>query len=216
MEALLNPDSKFMRAMSRIGDLLLLNLMFLITCVPIVTIGAACTAMYTLCFRFDTDRERGLIKSYFQAFRDNFKQATVLWLIILLCGATACINVYIFYSLSAVIPFVYVLFLILFVLVLLIAAYTFPLLSQFNNSNKATLKNALILCLAYLPRSIVIVVVNVFPFALLLVNFYMFLNAAFLWAAIYFSAAAYINSFLLKKVFAPYLPKEENETEEES
>lgn len=215
MEALLNPDSKFMRAMSRIGDLLLLNLMFLITCVPIVTIGAASTAMYTLCFRFDTDRERGLIKSYFQAFRDNFKQATVLWLIILLCGATACINVYIFYSLSAVVPFVYVLFLILFVLVLLIAAYAFPLLSQFNNSNKATLKNALILCLAYLPRSIVIVVVNVFPFALMLVNFYIFLNAAFLWAAIYFSAAAYINSFLLKKVFAPYLPKEENETEEE-
>ena len=97
MLSFLNPESKFMLAMSRIGDLLLLNLMFLISCVPIFTIGAASTAMYTLCFRFDTDREQGLIKSYLIAFRDNFKQATVIWLILLLCGVTACINAYIFY-----------------------------------------------------------------------------------------------------------------------
>lgn len=204
----LNPDSKFMRAMSRIGDLLLLNLMFLISCIPVITIGAASTAMYTLCFRFDTDRERGLIKSYFLAFRDNFKQATVLWLILLLCGVTACINIYIFYSLSGVIPFVYVLFLILFVLVLLIGSYVFPLLSQFDNRNLSTLKNAMVLSLGYLPRSILIVVINIFPFALLLWDIYLFLNAAFLWAGIYFAAGAYLNSVILKKVFAPYLPEE--------
>ena len=144
MLSFLNPESKFMLAMSRIGDLLLLNLMFLISCVPIFTIGAASTAMYTLCFRFDTDREQGLIKSYLIAFRDNFKQATVIWLILLLCGVTACINAYIFYVMSGVIPFLYVLFLLLLVLVIFIGSYAFPLLSQFDNTNKATLKNALI------------------------------------------------------------------------
>lgn len=215
MFSFLNPDSKFMLAMSRIGDLLLLNLMFLISCVPIFTIGAAITAMYTLCFRFDTDRERGLLKSYITAFRDNFKQATVIWLIILLCGVTACINAYIFYILSGVIPFLYVVFLILLVLVVLIASYAFPLLSQFDNTNKGTLKNALVLSLGYLPRSILVGAINVFPFALILVNFYLFLNTAFLWAAIYFSAAAYINSLLLKKVFAPYMPPEEEMEDEE-
>lgn len=213
MFSFLNPDSKFMRAMSRVGDLLLLNLMFLICCVPIFTIGAASTAMYTLCFRFDTVRETGLIKSYITAFRDNFKQATVIWLIILLCGITACINTYIFYILSGAIPYLFVLFLILFVIVLLVAGYAFPLLSQFDNSVKSTLKNSLVFCLGYLPRSIVITVVNVFPFALMLFNFYMFLHAAFLWAGIYFAAAAYINSFLLKKVFAPYTPEEHYEME---
>lgn len=214
MFSFLNPESKFMRAMSRIGDLLLLNLMFLISCVPIVTIGAASTAMYTLCFRFDTDRERGLIKSYFMAFKENFRQATVLWLIILLCGVTACINTYIFYSLSSLIPFLYVLFLILLVLVLLIAGYAFPLLSQFENKSFATLKNALILCLGYLPRSILVTAINIFPFVLVLVDFVTFFHAAFLWAGIYFASAAYINSLLLKKVFAPYLPQEEEEMEE--
>lgn len=216
MFSFLNPESKFMLAMSRIGDLLLLNLMFLISCVPIITIGAATTAMYTLCFRFDTDRERGLIKSYFIAFKDNFKQATILWLIILLCGATACINVYIFYIMSGVIPFLYVVFLILLVLVVLIASYTFPLVSQFQNGNMATLKNALILSLGYLPRSILVAVINLFPFGLLLFDFYLFLNTAFLWALIYFAAAAYLNSVILKKVFAPYLPEEEPIEEDEA
>lgn len=216
MFSFLNPESKFMLAMSRIGDLLLLNLMFLISCVPIITIGAASTAMYTLCFRFDTDRERGLIKSYFIAFKDNFKQATILWLIILLCGSTACINVYIFYIMSGVIPFLYVVFLILLVLVVLIAGYTFPLVSQFQNGNMATLKNALILSLGYLPRSILVAVLNLFPFGLLLFDFYLFLNAAFLWALIYFAAAAYLNSVILKKVFAPYMPEEEPIEEDEA
>lgn len=216
MFSFLNPESKFMTAMSRIGDLLLLNLMFLISCVPIITIGAASTAMYTLCFRFDTDRERGLIKSYFAAFKENFKQGTVLWLIILLCGATACINIYIFYIMSGVIPFLYVLFLFLLVLVILIASYTFPLISQFNNSNKSTLRNALILCLGYLPRSILIAGLNVLPFVMLLTNFYLFLNTAFIWISLYFSSAAYLNSILLKKVFAPYMPAEEPIEEDEA
>ena len=199
-----------MQAMSRIGDLLILNFFFLLTCVPIVTIGAASTALYTVCFRFGTDREAGVIKSYFRAFRENFRQATVLWLIILLCGCTAGINIFLFYSMSGAVRYLFILFVVLLVLVLLIGAYVFPLLSQFSNDNPSTLKNALILSLGYLPRSVVIAGLNVFPFALMVLNFYTFLQAAFLWAALYFSAAAYLNTVLLQKVFAPYL----NETEE--
>ena len=52
-----------------------------------------------------------------------------------------------------------------------------------------------------------------FPFALMVLDFYTFLQAAFLWAALYFSAAAYLNSLLLKKVFAPYLGENEEESE---
>lgn len=211
MQTLFSPDSKFMQAMSRIGDLLLLNVLFLFTCVPIITIGAACTAMYTVCFRFGSDRERGIIRSYFRAFRENFKQATVLWLIILLCGVTAGFNICLFNSISGSVRYAFILFAILFVMVLLIGAYTFPLLSQFDNDIRSTLKNALILSLGYLPRSVVIAALNVFPFVLMVLDFYAFLQAAFLWVALYFSTAAYLNTFLLKKVFAPYLGESEEE-----
>lgn len=210
MQAIFSPDSKFMQAMGRIGDLLVLNLLFLVSCVPIFTIGAAATALYTVCFRFGTDRERGLIRSYFEAFRDNFKQATALWLILLLCGGTAGFNTVLFYTMSGGMHFLFILFAALLVLVLLIGAMAFPLLSQFDNDLKSMLKNALILGLGYLPRTVAAAALNFFPFVLMFANFYLFLQTAFLWAALYFSSAAYLNSVLLKKVFRPYLeePKE--------
>ena len=61
--------------------------------VPGVTIGAAVTALYTVCFRFGTQRERGVLKSYFAAFRDNFRQSTAAWLTLLLCIGTAVMYV---------------------------------------------------------------------------------------------------------------------------
>lgn len=209
MQTLFSPNSKFMRAMSRIGDLLLLNFFFLLTCVPVVTIGAAVTALYTVCFRFETGRESGVIRSYFQAFRDNWKQATVLWLVLLLCGASACFNAYLFYCMAGVIRYAFILFLILFALVLLTGSYVFPLLSQFDNRTLPTLKNALALSLGYLPRSVLITALNIFPFVLLLTDLYTFFQAAFIWVALYFAAAAYLNAQLLKKVFVPYLGEEE-------
>lgn len=195
----------FMRMMSRVADLLLLNILFLLTSVPVITIGAASTALYTVCFRFETDREAGVVRSYFRAFRDNFKQATIIWLIVLLCGGTACCNAYLFYSLGGALRYAGLLFPLLFALALLAGSYAFPLLSQFDNGVMATLKNALALSLGYLPRSILIAALNIFPFAVLLCDVLLFFQTAFIWVAIYFSAAAYLNTILLKRVLCPYL-----------
>ena len=71
-------DSKFMQALSRIADLILLNLVFLVTCIPIFTIGAASAALYSVAFRLGTEREEGVFRCYFRAFRNNFKQGTIL------------------------------------------------------------------------------------------------------------------------------------------
>ena len=64
-------DSKFMQVMSRVADLIILNVIYLVTCLPVVTIGAASTALYTVCFRLGTAREGSLVKDYFRAFRDD-------------------------------------------------------------------------------------------------------------------------------------------------
>lgn len=208
-----SPDSMFMRIMSRVADLLILNVLFLITSVPVVTIGAASTALYTVCFRLGTDREAGTVKTYFSAFRDNFKQATPLWLLLLLCGGAAGFNTMLFYTVPGAARFACALFGILFIVVLFVHAYVFPMLSLFNSDNKSLLKNALILSLGYLPRSILAAALNILPLGCLLLNFYGFFQAGFVWIALYFSAAAYANTFILKKVFAPYL-REENKTED--
>lgn len=204
MGAFFSPDSKFMQAMARVYDLVILNLLFLLSCVPLITIGAASAALYTVCFRIGTDREQGIFRSYFQAFRENFRQGTILWLIAVVFFGAGIVNVFLFYSMEGPLHYLFLLMTALVVLELLIYSYAFPLISQFHNKNLPTLKNALFLSLGYLPRSLVIAVVNVFPLALALVDPYLFLQTGFLWAFLYFSAAAYINALLLKKVFAPY------------
>ena len=204
MGAFFSPDSKFMQAMARVYDLVILNLLFLLSCVPLITIGAASAALYTVCFRIGTDREQGIFHSYFQAFRENFRQGTILWLIAVVFFGAGIVNVFLFYSMEGPLHYLFLLMTALVVLELLIYSYAFPLISQFHNKNLPTLKNALFLSLGYLPRSLVIAVVNVFPLALDLVDPYLFLQTGFLWAFLYFSAAAYINALLLKKVFAPY------------
>ena len=204
MGAFFSPDSKFMQAMARVYDLVILNLLFLLSCVPLITIGTASAALYTVCFRIGTDREQGIFRSYFQAFRENFRQGTILWLIAVVFFCAGIVNVFLFYSMEGPLHYLFLLMTALVVLELLIYSYAFPLISQFHNKNLPTLKNALFLSLGYLPRSLVIAVVNVFPLALALVDPYLFLQTGFLWAFLYFSAAAYINALLLKKVFAPY------------
>ena len=205
MHKLFEPDSIVMRAMSRLCDLFFLNLIFLLSCIPVVTIGAAATALYTVCFRFDTEKESGIFKCYCRAFRENWKQATAVWLILLLCGGTACFNCFLFSSLSGAVRYASLLFAVLLALVLLTAAYVFPLTSQFDNSIMTTVKNAFALSVGYLPRSILVTVINILPFAILLTNLYLFFQTAFIWVTIYFAAGAYLNSRLLKTILDPYL-----------
>lgn len=209
---LFSPDSKFMRAMSMLGDLILLNLAFLLCCVPVVTIGAAAAALYTVAFRLVRGTEGHALVRFFSAFRQNLRRALPLWLLLLLAGTVAVLDIWIFAAFTGALRLVEIPFVLLLLLTLFTASYAFPLLSQFDNTVKGTLKNALALSLGYLPRTLVVTALNAFPFALLLFDVYLFLNAGFLWVFLWFSAAAFLNAKLLEKVFAPY--REEKKEDE--
>ncbi len=206
-----SPDSLFMRIMSRIGDLLILNVLFLLCSLPIVTIGASWTALCSVCFRFDTQREGKLLVTFFHSFRENFKQSTLLWMILLTVGAITAANAWIFYLLPGPLHYGFILFGAILVLVLITASLVFPLISQFSNDWRTTLKNGLLLGIGYLPRSLVLAALNTLPFACLFLNFYLFLQISFMWVALYFASAAYASTFLLRKVFAPYLTEEKEQ-----
>ena len=211
MRELFNPDSKFMRGMSRVGDLLLLNFFFLLTSLPIITIGAAITAMYTVCFRFGTDREMGTIKSYFRAFKENFKKATALWLGILFLILATGATVVLFILMPGWMHFLWIPFAIVFLLAVFVGLYVFPLLSQFENKISVTFKNALILSIAYLPRTVLMGLMVVFPLLILYQDLYIFLYCGFIFMTLYFSSITYLSSVLLKKVFKPYMEDSEEE-----
>lgn len=205
MQAFFSSDSKLMQAMGRIGDLVILNLLFFISCLPLFTIGAASAALYTVCFQMGTEKESGIFRTYVHAFRENFKQGTVVFLILALFLLAGFFDTLLLSSLAGWLRYGCILTAILLVLAVLMYSYAFPLLSQFSNGIRGTLKNALFLSLGYLPRSLLIAAVNVFPMALALLDLYLFLQMGFLWIFLYFSAAAYLSTLLLKKVFARYM-----------
>lgn len=206
MRFLFDPNSKIMQIISRFADLVVLNLVFFLTCLPIFTIGAANTALYDVVFRMDTEREGKMLSTYFHAFKANFKQSTLIWLLLLLFGAATYVNMVQFSAIGGTAGYLLFLAAMLVLMVLLLVfSYAFPLLSQFGNSTKETLRNALLLSIAHLPRSLMLLVINCFPWGLMLLNLYAFTQLGCLWFFLYFAAAAYWNSRLLDKVFRPYL-----------
>ncbi len=214
MGKLISHDSPIIQALSRIGDLILLNLVYLLTCLPVVTIGAATTSLYAVCFRLLNDRETGLLRTYFHAFRQNFKQATLIWIPALVLFADLILTIWLSLSHSGLSRYFSLLGLFMFVWIVMIFGYIFPLISQFDNKIRLVLRNALILSLGYLPRSLLITILNLIPFIVLLLNPYGFLGAGAIWITLYFATAAYLNTRLLQKVFAPFMP--DNPPSEES
>ena len=80
MHTLFNPENKFWNFMGKITDVACMSILWLITSLPIVTIGASTAAFYSFTLDAVQDAEGRVWSTYFSAFRENFRQATVLWL----------------------------------------------------------------------------------------------------------------------------------------
>jgi len=196
-----NIDSPFFQWLSKLADIMLLNILFIISSIPILTIGTAATALYDVTMRIARD-EGQVWRNYWKAFRSNFKQATLLWLVLLASGLTVGFC-FLFY-LNADIPgrgIGVVMTAVIFLLWAIISAWVFPFQARFENTIQRILKNALLCGLSYLPRSIAVAFINLLPILVLLVFPAVFFYLAFVWLLLWFSAAALINMYILKKQF---------------
>ena len=201
-----------MQFLNRFSSLVVLNVLFLCTSIPVFTIGASLTALYDVVFRLDTHREGKIATSYFRAFRANFRQGTPAGLLFLFLIGTSCANAVLYSRQDTALGLILsVTSIVILINTLLISGYVFPLISQFDNSFRNTLKNALLLAIANLPRTLLVAVINCFPWVLMLLYFYAFIQLSFLWLVLYFAAAAYFNSRVLGKVFDP-LRQQSSET----
>lgn len=204
MGSLFSPDSKIMAMVSRAADLVILNLLFLLTSIPVITIGPSLAAMYRVVFAIGTKREDGTAGAYFAAFRENFKPAVKVWLLLLAAGVLLGADLLLF---SGFWPGKAIA-LIMLTIEAIGAIYVFPLVSFFENTTMGTVKNALALGLGNLPVSLLLVVIHGLPWYLLMKFPWTFFSTGFIWLVIYFSAAAYITSLLLRRVLTNYLPED--------
>lgn len=203
-------DGPFMSGLTKIADVILLNLLFLLCSLPVFTLGAAYTAMYYVTLKMVKDEDCYTIKSFFKSFKQNFKQATAIWLILLIIGTILYYDIKIISgNVVGVVPLPETVTKVLFILMMSVSliytftsVYVFPVLSRFDNSVKNTLKNALLMSIRHFPSTIVIILVTFLP----LIFMYLVPRALILIFVI-FGLSAYINSYLFVKIFSKYMPE---------
>ncbi len=194
---MLQKDGKFVKVLNRIADLVGLNLLAILFCIPIITIGASITAVYGCIFRIQEKREGYLTKDFWKLFKECFRSSTIIYLV----GAAVVAMLYLDYQIFATdsrLDILQVLVVAGGILVAEIFTYAFPMESYFENSLKATVKNALLLGISNIPYTLLMLGINVFPFFLVAripVTFG-------IWFLIGISGVAWINSFFLKKIFS--------------
>jgi len=201
MRNIFNFELPIMQFLSQVADLVVINILWILSCVPVITIGAGTTAMYRTTFAMLRD-EGSLINTFFSSFRLNFKQSTFLWIIELLSAALIAGDLYLIRSgeFEGKLPLL-VAFLISCLLFLFTVTYLYPFVAQFTNSSRNMLINAFMLSLKNLPKTLLMSALNSFPFLLLFFFPYWFLKTGFIWLLFGFSVIAYCNSLFLMRIF---------------
>lgn len=212
MGQIFNLDNPVWNFMSKVADLVILNFLVILFSLPVVTAGAAWTAMHFVTIRMANKEERYVIKDFWRSFKQNFKQATAIWLIALVAAFVFIGDVLIYKQIPDQIPMVLMIVVMVFAyLVLGTLLYAFPLLSRFYNTVAGTLKNAFLVSIVNIPYTFLFAFLAVLPFGILY-----FVTELLPFILLFgFSVPAYIASKSWVKILAKFEPKQETQEEED-
>ena len=197
-----SPDNPFFVAMSRLWDMVVMNVLWIVCCIPIVTIGASTTALYRTVLELQYRKTDKVIKTFFHAFKTNFKQGTLAGLLLLIPAVVAYFN---FSTLmSNVIQGNYLVFfasVLPLLLLIFVALYVFWLIAWFENSLLTHVKNAWILSIAHLPTTLLMLLLNFLPLIVALLTYELFMKTMIIWVMMGTAAIAYGNGTFIRKIF---------------
>lgn len=218
MERFFNMDNKFFSFMGKVADLCILNLVCILCCIPVVTAGASLTALYYVTLKMIRNEEAYIFRSFFKSFKQNFRQATVINLIMLAAAFVLYLDTKIVggmeTSTGKVLGIIFALFTLIYLIVFL---YVYPLLAKFYNSIKNTFKNAFLMGIRHLPYTFLMLVICACPLLILLIPSFQVLSIMLMLFVLLGPAViAYCNSWFFVRIFDKYIPEEEGlETAEE-
>ena len=217
MSNLFSTNSPLWRALNKVADLIWLNILFIIFCIPVFTIGSALSAMYSVTLKMCTNEEGAISQNFFNAFRENFKQATILWLIMLGIGILLIADFLMVPFLGGTLYAVaFWILCVIGILYIMTFSYLFPLQSKFENTIKRTLMNALLLPIRHLlPTSVVVCLLTAVPGLILYFKPELLIQFLPLVILILFSGIAFLISKLLLPIFQSYIRLQENQKSEE-
>ena len=195
---LFSPDSKFAQIMTSFGEMMLLNVCWIIACLPVVTVGAANAAMYTVMGRRLREEGSGTIVPFFKAWWHNLGMGLFFWLVQLFM--TVSLGLFFFLPLPA---FLKVVAGVLLVLVSLVFSLIYPQVARFRNRRFAYLRNAVILLVTKLGWVLLNLALFLAPVGIFLLEPVEFLQFGFIWIFFGFSALFFLSAEIMQKVLQP-------------
>jgi len=197
--------------MTRVGEMMLFTALWLLCCLPVVTVGAATAALYRMAFNM---RQEGTTKitDFFRAFAQNFKKATLLWLAVILAAAVL-MGLYFATALvgsDIVRVLLLLVFCVGFIVCYAASIYVFPLTAYFENTVAGTLRNAVGMGMGHLRSTVPACALSLIPWIVAVALPEFFLGMLFLWVFLAPGALAYAITGPLQKVFKIYeAPRED-------
>lgn len=200
-------DSKFYEVVSKIADLIVLNLLFVLFSLPIITMGASTTALYGVTKKMAENREGYIFRNFFQLFKENFRQSTVMWIILLVAAMIPTVDIYIINSLEKTVITTALkgLMLATALTVLLVFLYAMALQSTFENTIKNTLKNAFLMGIGYFPWTLLILLITLLPIILIVLLGKTAGSVVYVMLFVGFAVLAYLNSYIFNHIFKKYM-----------
>lgn len=203
MHNLFHYENPFIQFLVRVGDLMILNALFILCSLPVVTLGASLTAMHRVTQNMLFEQEEPLLKAFFRAFRQNFKQSTLAWLVELVVIVSLVCDVLLVmaYFDGGLAKAMYILVAVLAILVAGVFSYLMPLIARYENGMRQQVNNAVVLAIIKLPKTVLLTLLNLLPVILLLISVPVFVQTLIFWVIIGFAFVSFLTSSILKPVF---------------
>lgn len=209
MSGLFSPDGFLGRSLSRFADFIVLSILWIVFSLPIVTLGASTTALYTMTLRMVRDEEGKIAAGFLRAFKENFKSATWIHLILLLLAGL----VGNYWMLVGLLPEKFLVFfrgvsILFWVLWLMETLFVYPVQARFENTVWNTMKNAWLMAAGNLHIFLLAVLITGIPFWTFLLNTALFIGIFPAWLLVAPGLLAWLNSFLFHHCFKKYIAEE--------
>ncbi len=213
-------DGPVMQVLNKIANLMILNFLTILCCLPIFTVGAALTALHYMCLKIIRNEDTYICKGYFKAFKEAFKPATKVWLIVIVVVGVLAGDYYIMaksemefnYWFKAILGAIAI-------FVIFTIAMVFPVMAKFTNTTLQTIKNALAISILQFPKTILMIILYAIPVVITLTSYSLMpFVLMFGFSAPAFGAAALYNGYFKKleeQILAARAEKEGPKKEDE-
>lgn len=199
---ILDIDGPLITFLSKMADMMWLTILTMLCCIPIVTIGASLTSLHYVIIRMVRNEDSYVTRSFFKAFKQNFKQSTLIWLFFLVIFIFLGLDYYFIYTSKVEISAVVQVLLMTIGSVTLFAwVYVWPMQAKFGNTVRRTIFNALAVSIALFPKTLLMLFIYAVPFLLWLFVQPYIPNIMPILFVFWLSVPAYLSAKLYNKFF---------------